>query len=608
MPTLKATFIADSKSLTAAIARAQSDGNRWAASLQEQGMRLDELNRRLADTRPMDAYATRLAAMRSNLRAAFADAGTELGLGAARAAPQTANRQPQEAGGGAAGLASQIGWGAVVAGATRAAQQFGETSRAILNNARAAGINAEEYQRLSFAAREVHVSQQDLDVALRTLQKTIGDPNPEERKTQAIRRLGLSWEELRAMTPEAQFDAVAKALAAVTNHSERAALATKLLGDSGAKLVPMIAQLDALKARADVFGQSALEAGERFASAWEKAKVGWFMTVGNSMDIIGKGYQTAGALSAGVGPMQYFGEEARNNAAEAGYQASLARVKAIAERKAQAEQAAEAAREQAAAEAAAAAESAKAWENALIKRNRLAMVDGDAAGADATARALSLGQSGVAALGGGDLDVGMRMIEREAQAKASAAKAAADATAKAEIAAAKAAESAAREAAERKAEAERKINNLIQQRTAILADQARRRSEDIARARAAAAVEALDARRAQILGENPRERLRDQVAGFAERKKAQKETEKDDQDYKRKIAELEERRARGQRISAKGTDMLAQADAFRAANRAAAAIDAKKAAIERETAAKLDRQIGELTKINEALAANLRAA
>jgi hypothetical protein len=281
------------------------------------------------------------------------------------------------------------------------------------------------------------------------------------------------------------------------------------------------------------------------------------------MDIIGKGYQTAGALSAGVGPMQYFGEEARNNAAEAGYQASLARVKAIAERKAQAEQAAEAAREQAAAEAAEAAKAAKAWEDALIKRNRLAMVDGDAAEADSTARALSLGQSGVAALGGGDLDVGMRMIEREAQAKASAAKAAADATAKAEIEAAKKAESAARDAAERKAEAERKINNLIQQRTAILADQARRRSEDIVRARAATAVEALDARRAQILGENPRERLRDQVAGFAERKKAQKETEKDDQDYKRKIAELEERRARGQRISAKGTDMLAQADAFR---------------------------------------------
>jgi hypothetical protein len=71
---------------------------------------------------------------------------------------------------------------------------------------------------------------------------------------QAIQNIGLEFENLRAMNPERQFETIARALAQVVDPTERAGLAMELFGKSGAELLPLIGDMDALVAKAKELG------------------------------------------------------------------------------------------------------------------------------------------------------------------------------------------------------------------------------------------------------------------------------------------------------------------------------------------------------------------
>jgi hypothetical protein len=65
-----------------------------------------------------------------------------------------------------------------------------------------------------------------------------GDGGKEQ--AEAFAKLGLNLEDIKAKTPTAQLEAVAKALQGVGNDSDRSAIAMQLLGRSGGELLPLL--------------------------------------------------------------------------------------------------------------------------------------------------------------------------------------------------------------------------------------------------------------------------------------------------------------------------------------------------------------------------------
>ena len=61
-----------------------------------------------------------------------------------------------------------------------------------------------------------------------------------KEQAEAFTKLGLNLEEIKAKTPTAQLEAVAKALQGVGNDSDRGAIAMQLLGRSGGELLPLL--------------------------------------------------------------------------------------------------------------------------------------------------------------------------------------------------------------------------------------------------------------------------------------------------------------------------------------------------------------------------------
>ena len=61
-----------------------------------------------------------------------------------------------------------------------------------------------------------------------------------QQQAKAFEKLGLNLEDIKAKTPTAQLEAVAKALQGVGNDSDRGAIAMQLLGRSGGELLPLL--------------------------------------------------------------------------------------------------------------------------------------------------------------------------------------------------------------------------------------------------------------------------------------------------------------------------------------------------------------------------------
>jgi hypothetical protein len=99
---------------------------------------------------------------------------------------------------------------------------------------------------------------------------------------EALATLGLTASQLQAMNPEQQFEAIAKAIGEVADPTERAALAMQFFGKSGTKLLPMISELELLRAEARemgfvMSGQSAANAAklsDSLENLWRTVKFG----------------------------------------------------------------------------------------------------------------------------------------------------------------------------------------------------------------------------------------------------------------------------------------------------------------------------------------------
>lgn len=171
----------------------------------------------------------------------------------------------------AAGIAGALGLGL---GAREVASFFSnlaDEGDKIAKTAKKFGISATEFQRVTYAAERSGAEMSTVEQAYKKLPKVINDASRGMKTSQdAIKSIGLSWQELEKMSPEQQFNAVAKAISSLENESKKTAIAQELLGRAGADLIPMLADFDNLKREAEdagIFSEEEIKAAENFKDA-----------------------------------------------------------------------------------------------------------------------------------------------------------------------------------------------------------------------------------------------------------------------------------------------------------------------------------------------------
>lgn len=171
--------------------------------------------------------------------------------------------------------------GAITAALGVAVKSLANAADVADDTAKRTGLTVEAVQELGYVAKMTGSNLATVEVALRTMQKGLTDSGTESAAfTSALEILGLSLAELRAMNPQAQFDALSQAIAGVTDPSQRAGLAMTVFGRAGTALLPMLAEgadgIAKLKDEAHKYGyvmsQEVAEAGSNFNDNLDRLK------------------------------------------------------------------------------------------------------------------------------------------------------------------------------------------------------------------------------------------------------------------------------------------------------------------------------------------------
>lgn len=158
-----------------------------------------------------------------------------------------------------------------------AAAAFSNQGDAIAKMSQRTGIAVESLSALKYAADLGGSSIQDVEGAVVAMQSTILKADYGlKRSVQSLGALGLSAQQLKGLRPEQQFAIIAEALSRVQDPGRKAALAVRVLGESGRQLLPMFSQgaegLAAATAEAERLGlimsTDMARASEELNDAW----------------------------------------------------------------------------------------------------------------------------------------------------------------------------------------------------------------------------------------------------------------------------------------------------------------------------------------------------
>lgn len=170
-----------------------------------------------------------------------------------------------QAAGGVAGLAGRLtaaaavgvaGLGAALAGAVGGSlTAFASLGGALDDFSGRTGLTVETLSRLQYAAQQGGASAEQLEVAIRTLQRGMVDAGDGTGPAaEAFARLGVNVAALRNLSADEQFTRIARAVGEIQDPALRTATAMQLFGRSGTSLLPAIANLDALSSEAERLG------------------------------------------------------------------------------------------------------------------------------------------------------------------------------------------------------------------------------------------------------------------------------------------------------------------------------------------------------------------
>jgi len=148
-------------------------------------------------------------------------------------------------------------------GVTAAAAGFGYAVKGILDSAAALfdaadtiGISVQSLQVFQKAAGEVGVSAEELNSSLMKMNANIGEAliKGSGGAADALKRMGISLDQINGMKPDAQFELIAKRLSEIPNQAERSALAMDLFGKQGAKVLKIAEGLDEMRKKMEALG------------------------------------------------------------------------------------------------------------------------------------------------------------------------------------------------------------------------------------------------------------------------------------------------------------------------------------------------------------------
>lgn len=139
-----------------------------------------------------------------------------------------------------------ISFAGSVTGAITSVTQFalsvGNELDALNDVANRTGVGVEALQAYSRAAAENGVSVESFAKQIQKLTINIGKATIDEKAQKSFASLGIAFDELKAKTPEKQFEMVVDALSKITDPAERAAAAVKLFGKGGIELGELLTQ------------------------------------------------------------------------------------------------------------------------------------------------------------------------------------------------------------------------------------------------------------------------------------------------------------------------------------------------------------------------------
>lgn len=167
-----------------------------------------------------------------------------------------------------------------------AAKLFADVGSKLLDLSQRTGISVETLSALGYAAEQSGASMEDLAKALTATNKRLVEAVVDGgAAADTFTALGLSIQDLQGLNPDARFLRIAEALARVEDPAQRAALAMQMWGESGTRLLPMLAGgaagLQDLLTRAQRIGvvmstadaQAAEEFGDAISDLWMTIKM-----------------------------------------------------------------------------------------------------------------------------------------------------------------------------------------------------------------------------------------------------------------------------------------------------------------------------------------------
>ncbi|MCX7806097.1 MAG: hypothetical protein N3A38_13025, partial [Planctomycetota bacterium] len=145
--------------------------------------------------------------------------------------------------------------GAVTAPLMAAATAFATAGDTLAKASDRTGLSVEALSELSFASQLAGTNFEELETGLKNMQRTLGAAFAGTGTVaEKLTVLGLSVEKLSGLSPEAQFEAIAKAISRVADPTVRAAAAVDIFGRNGTKLIPLMQNLQALRGEARSLG------------------------------------------------------------------------------------------------------------------------------------------------------------------------------------------------------------------------------------------------------------------------------------------------------------------------------------------------------------------
>lgn len=122
------------------------------------------------------------------------------------------------------------------------------------------GMGTEALTKYAYVAEMCGTNIETLEGAIRASQKLMGESaNGSAEAANKLKLLGLSYNDLKNLSPEEQFQTMLKAVAKIPDPTNRAAMAMKLFEDAGSQLMPMLnAGADGI----DAYVQEAIASGK----------------------------------------------------------------------------------------------------------------------------------------------------------------------------------------------------------------------------------------------------------------------------------------------------------------------------------------------------------